>query len=213
MSADRLRLQIDRVGKRYGSRQALHSISADLYSGDRLVITGRNGAGKSTLLRIICGLARASSGSVQLSLGGAPIDADQRRRLTGFVGPDLHLYRDLTAREHVDLVGRLRGLRLTLDDTRAALGAVGLGEREDEPVKAFSTGMLHRLRFALTTLLQPRLLLLDEPTSNLDAAGIALVDRIVERVSGDGIVVIATNDPRDLRYGDYLLSLDPAADG
>ena len=212
VSADRIRLQIDQVGKRYGSRQVLQRVCADLHAGDRLVVMGRNGAGKSTLLRIIAGLVRPSAGSVQLWIDGLPVGPERRRQVLSFVGPDIHLYRDLTAREHLHLVARLRGLRLDTDETISALASVGLAGREDEPVKGYSTGMLQRLRYALALLDRPRLLLLDEPTANLDVAGIAVVDRIVESVSADGIVVIATNDPRDLHYGDYLLPLDSVRD-
>ncbi len=90
---------------------------------------------------------------------------------------------------------------------------VGLAGREDEPVIGFSSGMLQRLRYALALLHAPSMLLLDEPTTNLDAGGIALVDRVVAQMAGNGIVVIATNDQRDMRYGDLVLPLDETRDG
>jgi ABC-type multidrug transport system ATPase subunit len=70
--------------------------------------------------------------------------------------------------------------------------------------------MLQRLRYALALLHRPPVLLLDEPTTNLDVAGIALVDRVVEAQRRRGITVIATNDRRDLRYGDLVLALGEA---
>ena len=211
VAADRLRLQIDSVGKTYGSRQVLRSVCADLTHGDTLVITGRNGAGKSTLLRIIAGLVRPSRGAVHLWIDGAPIEGEQRRHVLGFVGPDIHLYRELTAREHLRLVARLRGLHVDGGAGAAVLEAVGLRGREDDRVGEYSSGMLQRLRYGLALMHRPSLLLLDEPTTNLDAAGISLVGDII--AAHEGIVVIATNDPRDEGYGELVLPLDMANDG
>jgi heme exporter protein A len=213
VSADRLRLQIDRVSKTYGARRVLGSVSADLAGGDVLLVTGRNGAGKSTLLRIIAGLARPTGGAVRFWWDDRPVADGRRRDVFGFVGPDVHLYRELSAREHVDLVARLRKLPKDGVSGASMLEFVGLAGREDEPVIGFSSGMLQRLRYALALLHAPPVLLLDEPTTNLDAGGIILVDRVVEQMAGNGIVVIATNDQRDMRYGDLVLALDEARSG
>ena len=213
VSAERIRLQIDSVSKTYGSRQVLRSVSADLTCGDTLVVTGRNGAGKSTLLRIIAGLLRPSQGTVNLWMHGVPVKAAERRHVIGFVGADVHFYRELTAREHLRLVARLRGLAMDAAAGSTVLEAVGLGGREDEPVGGYSSGMLQRLRYALALVHRPGVLILDEPMTNLDEAGIALVGEIVERAACEGIVVIATNDPRDLRYGELVLPLDTADRG
>jgi heme exporter protein A len=210
VSLDCVQLQLESVGKTYGPRRVLSSISAELRRGDTMVVTGRNGAGKSTLLRIIAGLLRPSEGVVRLGIDGVVLAEERRRQAVGFVGPDVQLYRDLSAREHLQLVAELRGLPLAAAEQRDALATVGLGGREEDLVAGFSSGMQQRLRYALALLHRPRLLLLDEPTTNLDASGIAVVDRIVRQAADAGIVVIATNDPRDLHYGELVLALDTA---
>ena len=212
VTADPIRLRLENVGKTYGSRPILRSIFADLQSGDTLAVTGRNGAGKSTLLRIIAGLLRPSQGTVSLLVDGMPVGTDGRRQVLGFVGADVHLYRELSAREHLSLVARLRGLPGGLAAGLQLFRAMGLAGREDERVGGYSSGMLQRLRYVLALVHQPRLLLLDDPTTNLDTAGIALVDGIVERAARTGIVIVATNDPRDLRYAELVLSLDTRED-
>ena len=95
----------------------------------------------------------------------------------------------------------------------AALEQVGLGGRDDERIGGFSSGMQQRLRYALALLHRPHLLLLDEPTTNLDAPGIALVEQVIKDAATRGIVVLATNDPRDVQYGDLVLALDEVASG
>lgn len=213
MSSERIRLQIDHVGKTYGTRRVLQSVCADLTDGNTLVVTGRNGAGKSTLLRIIAGLLRPSQGQVHMWADGIAVRDSARRQVLGFVGADVHLYRELTAREHLRLLGQLRGLPMGPDQSAAALEQVGLGGREDEMVGGFSSGMQQRLRYALALVHRPRLLLLDEPTTNLDTAGIVIVDRIIRDAASGGIVILATNDPRDLHYGELVLALDEAGHG
>ena len=209
VTTDHIRLELDHVGKAYGGRRVLRSICADLATGDRLAVTGRNGAGKSTLLRVIAGLMRPSEGAVRFSINGTTIPVGHRRSILGFVGPDLQVYRELTAREHLDFVVRLRGLR-NAEPSEVVLERMGLAGRGDEPVSGFSSGMVQRLRYALALVHRPRVLLLDEPTTNLDEAGIVLVGQVIEHMAADGIVVIATNDPRDLRWGDLELALDAA---
>jgi heme exporter protein A len=202
-----IRLQIDGVSKRYGARRVLHNIAADLSSGDVLLVTGHNGVGKSTLLRILAGLQRPSSGVVSYTSDGIQIEPVAARSIVGMVGPDVHLYRELTAREHIEFIADVRSLKLERVAQHELLASVGLGGRGDELVGGFSSGMQQRLRYALALLHQPTVLLLDEPTTNLDQDGIAIVDRIIAEQRVRGLTVIATNDPRDRKYGDFMLAL------
>jgi heme exporter protein A len=213
VSAEGIRLQIDHVGKTYGSRRVLRQVSAELECGDTLLVTGRNGAGKTTLLRIIAGLLRPSEGAIHFWRDGVRYGEEQRRRAFGFVGPYIQLYRELTAREHIELVARLRSLPLQPGASAATLAEFGLAGREDEPIGSYSSGMIQRLRYALALLHRPDVLLLDEPTTNLDDAGVALVGWLVDETARRGIVVLASNDPRDVHFGELVLNLDGPADG
>jgi heme exporter protein A len=205
-----VRLIIDGVSKAYGTRRVFANIVAELVLGDVLLITGRNGAGKSTLLRLLAGLQRPSSGMIVYELAGEQYDPAMARAAIGLVGPDVQLYRELTAGEHVAFIADVRGLSYDQAVQRQILASVGLAGREDTLVGSFSAGMQQRLRYALALMSQPAVLLLDEPTTNLDTAGIALVDQIVAEQRQRGIAVIATNDPRDRRYGTVALALDEA---
>jgi heme exporter protein A len=204
---DSLVLEIKDVAATYGARRVFDGISLSLRQGETLVVAGHNGSGKSTLLRLLCGLQRPTAGEVAYRLNGVSYRPDQASGLFGWVAPDLHVYRELTALENLNFFARVRGLHRTTAQLEALLEEVELGGRGHDLLAAYSSGMTQRFRYAYALLHSPPVLLLDEPTSTLDERGAALVERIVERQRRHGIVVVATNDPRELRWGDYILRL------
>ncbi len=112
----------------------------------------------------------------------------------GFVAPYMSVYGGLSARENLDFIGRARRLAGGPERAVALLEAVGLTARADDPVATFSSGMVQRMKLACALLPEPELLLLDEPTVTLDAAGHAVVHRAMEnQLARGGMVVLATN--------------------
>lgn len=202
-----LRLELHNVTASYGTRLVFRDVSFSLCRNETLVISGANGSGKSTLLRLLCGLQVPASGSIWYTWDGEQYAPDQARHLLGWVAPDLALYRELTARENLRFFAAVRGSRCSNDQIDALLTHVGLGGRGDDRVASYSSGMTHRLRYAYALLHQPPVLLLDEPTVTLDERGAAVVNQIVEAQRNVGMAIIATNDPRELRFGDYVLTL------
>jgi heme exporter protein A len=207
-TTDELRLELDDVAAGYGARRVLAGLTLTLRRGETLVVAGANGSGKSTLLRLICGLQRPTAGRIVYVAGERHARPDEARDLVGWVAPDLQLYRELTALENLAFFAQVRGLRRTRADLEALLDEVGLGGRGDDLLAAYSSGMAQRLRYAYALLHRPPVLLLDEPTVTLDERGAALVEQLVASRRERGITVIATNDPRELRFGDYVLRLN-----
>ena len=186
----------------------LAGVTLTLRRGETLVVAGSNGSGKSTLLRLLCGLQRPTAGDIAYQIGSRRLLPAEARDLVGWVAPDLQLYRELTALENLQFFAEVRGLRRTPAELEALLDRVGLGGRGGDLLAAYSSGMGQRLRYAYALLHHPPVLLLDEPTLTLDERGAAVVERIVHAQRERGMLVIATNDPRELRYGDYVLRLD-----
>jgi heme exporter protein A len=202
-------LSFENVGKSFGARRVLNNFSLDIRAGEIVSVTGSNGAGKSTLLKIAAGLVRASRGTTTLSVDGkAAIDADSRRRLIGYAGPDLTFYPELTGLENLSFFSTMRGKTGIQDLSKEYLSAVGLGERGGDPVSAYSSGMRQRLRLAFAVGAEAPILLLDEPSLALDLEGVALVERIVrEHRERGGATLLATNDPREAALGDRIVAL------
>lgn len=208
---DTIQLELNDLALDYGARRVFASLTLTINHGEILVVSGANGSGKSSLLRLLCGLQRPSRGTAILCIGEQIYRPGEARGLIGWVAPDLQLYRELTALENLEFFARLRGLRRSQQELTALLDEVGLGGRGHDLLAAYSSGMQHRLRYAYALLHTPPLLLLDEPTVTLDERGMALVEGIVARQRERGICVIATNDPRELRFGDYIVRLGGAS--
>ncbi len=202
-----LSLQIRDLAKRYNQRQVFAGLNVTVAEGASLAITGPNGSGKSTLIRVLCGLTRPNGGQVIVSLDGASLSPTECRPHIGLVAPDLALYHELTALENLAFFAQVRGLKPTFSDLAALLAKVGLSARGDDLVGAYSSGMRQRLKYAQALLHRPRLLFLDEPTANLDEAGSVIVAEIIAEQKQRGILVLATNEPEEVHYGDQVLVL------
>lgn len=200
-------LHLDNVTKRFGPRPVFSNVCAEVRTGETLVVTGYNGSGKSTLLSVIAGLVPPDKGAVRFLQAGKELESDARRRSIGLVAPDLTFYPELTALENMEFFARVRGLAWDAGHARKLLGQVGLKGREADLVGTFSSGMRVRVKYAVALHTEPGLLLLDEPTAMLDESGVQVVDDIIREQKGRGILVLATNDPRETRYGDLFLHL------
>jgi ABC-type multidrug transport system ATPase subunit len=151
-----------------------------------------NGAGNTTLLGVLAGLARPDRGEVRLE--GRPLrrDAPQVRRAVGLVSHQTLLYDDLTLHENLTFAARLYGLPAPAAAARAALDEAGLGPRADESPRRLSRGLAQRAAIARALLHRPRLLLLDEPFTALDAAASERLraELGARRQQGLGIVLV-----------------------
>jgi heme exporter protein A len=154
----------------FGRVRVLHDISLSLAAGEVLAVAGPNGAGKSTLLRVLAGLMRPTAGEVRVL--GRPLTADaaESRRAIGLLSHQTLLYDDLTLLENLTFTARLYGLTDPGAAARAALEAAGLASRAGDSPRQLSRGLLQRAAIARAVLHAPRLLLLDEPFTSLDAA-------------------------------------------
>ncbi len=159
-------LQIRDVGRRFPTgTEALRDVSLGIAAGDFLALLGPSGCGKSTLLRLIAGLDRPDHGALDWDGGRKPAPGE-----IGFVFQDATLLPWATAEENVFLPLRLRGVawRAAADDVRAALARVGLAGFETQRPRQLSGGMRMRVSIARALVINPDLLLMDEPFGALD---------------------------------------------
>src|SRR5262249_48006559 len=176
----------------YGDLVAVDHVDLNVASGDVFGYLGPNGAGKTTSLRMLLGLIRPTEGSIEL-FGRDPLDEGARALdgVAGFVeAPAFYPY--LSGRRNLRLLADYDEPR-TRHSIEEVLDLVELRDRGDDRVGGYSHGMKQRLGIAASLLRSPRLLLLDEPTTGLDPAGMRDMRLLVRRLSGEGITVLLSS--------------------
>jgi len=153
---------------------------------DKLSLSGPNGAGKTTLLRICAGLAQPTEGT---------IERGAERAQVGYLGHEPLVYRELTALENLELYGRLYHVPERRERIGMLLERFGLWEARHDRVASYSRGMTQRLALCRVLLHEPELLVLDEPYSALDEAGVELLDAQLAELRGERTLVVSTHDP------------------
>jgi ABC-2 type transport system ATP-binding protein len=196
------------LSKNFGSFRALEDISFTVGGGESLVILGENGAGKTTTLRCLAGVIRPTSGSVMVGGISVADDPEAVRAQVGLLSELPGLYERMTAPDYLDFFGRIHGMAEDVRRRRIAemLDLFGLGQRADVWLGSYSKGMRQKVALVRATLHQPRVLLLDEPTSSMDPAGARLTwDYILElKRTGIAVVVCTHNLRETARVADRL---------
>ena len=172
------------LGKRFGMRWVLRGVTLDVSAGEAVGLLGANGSGKSTVLRILGTLLKPNVGSASINGIDLLDDASSVRAQVGYLAHAPGLYDDLTARENLAFAADMLGLPAST--VTGILERVGLHGVADSRVRGFSAGMQRRLAVARLLMRKPRILLLDEPYSNLDEPGVALMNSVIRDVIADG---------------------------
>jgi heme ABC exporter ATP-binding subunit CcmA len=194
MSADASLLEARGLTRSYGAVRALRGIDLTLAPGDVLLVLGPNGAGKTTLLRTLAGLLRPQAGSITVLGRALTGDDPDARRPIGLLSHQSLLYDELTLLENLLFAARLYNLPQPRRRVEAALEAQGLLQRKDDRPRHLSRGMQQRAAIARALLHDPRLLLLDEPFTGLDAvAGDRLRELLERHRSPERAMVIVTH--------------------
>ncbi|HLG62779.1 MAG TPA: heme ABC exporter ATP-binding protein CcmA [Ktedonosporobacter sp.] len=202
-------IEIRNLKKSYGLKPVLRGVELALRQGERMALLGANGAGKTTLLRILAGLTKPDAGTVTVAGLDCVQDAQQIRRLVGFVGHQPYLYEELTALENLLFFGRMYTVKHTRERALDLLQRVGLEKRVQERVSTLSRGQVQRLAWARALLHSPHLLLLDEPDTGLDQDGNELIDALLSEHSAQGGSIVFTTHQleRALQLSDQIVVL------
>lgn len=176
------------VARRFGANWVLRGANVRVSPGEVVGLLGANGSGKSTLLRILATLIRPHAGSAKVCGYDVVREPQQVRASVGFLAHVPGLYDDLTARENLIFAAAM--LDRDEGDVDGVLERVGLSAVAGQPVRGFSSGMQRRLAIARLMLVRPRVLLLDEPYSNLDTAGLELVNSLITEWVNDGAAAL-----------------------
>jgi ABC-2 type transport system ATP-binding protein len=184
-------VRAERLNRWYGRVIALNDVSLSVPEGVTGLL-GPNGAGKTTLMRIIAGLMRQSSGSIEV-LGARPWDNPELQSRTGYCPEHDGFFEGLTGRDFVESLARLRGVRDVRAASGAALDRVRLGPASDRRIVTYSRGMRQRLKLAQALVHRPSLLILDEPLTGCDPVVRQELVALVRSLAVEGVSVIVSS--------------------
>ncbi len=191
------RVEAKGLVKTFGATRALAGLDARFLQGETTVVEGPNGAGKSTLMGILSLLVKPSRGTLRFGDHDAFAEASTLRGTVGVLAHAALLYPDLSGMENLELATSLHGLSREVSKPRLerAKERYELGTFLDRPARTYSRGQLQRLALARALLHEPKLVLLDEPSTGLDAASTKRLVRVVDEERARGaIVVVVTHD-------------------
>ena len=186
-------VKIDSVYKQYGTFKAVDGISLTIDEGDIYGFLGPNGAGKSTTLRMLLSLIKPTAGSIAIM--GKSLDKSRNKILaeTGSIieKPDFYLY--LSAKQNLWLLSKMYSQNIGAKRIQEVIQLVGLSGRENDKVKTYSHGMKQRLGLAQALLHNPKLIILDEPTTGLDPQGIIELRELILKLKNEGKTVVLSS--------------------
>lgn len=187
-----MNIALQHIGKTFGREVVFRGVTMELRTGSRTALLGPNGSGKSTLLQVIGGAIIPTEGHITHRSGAHTIPQEEVYRHVSIAAPYLGLYEELTLEQAIAFHARFKPLLPGFGVREVACTAY-LENALHKQVSHFSSGMKQRLKLALAILSDTPLLLLDEPTSNLDAEAIAWFGTVLEQHIGQRTLVVASN--------------------
>lgn len=184
-------LKINGLQKAYGSRSVLQGLSLHIPPGEIYGLLGPNGAGKTTTINILCNLLKADGGTIEIN--GWPV-SEATKRWIGVAPQENLIYRSLTCAENLDFFARIYGLSNAdrRERVQRCLADVGLADRAHSTADTLSGGMQRRLSMAIALIHQPKLVVLDEPTTGLDIEARYEIWDLIRQLQQQGMTVLLT---------------------
>jgi ABC-type multidrug transport system ATPase subunit len=201
-----MKITLTQTGKRYNREWIFRCFDYTFRTGCSYAITGSNGSGKSTLLQVIAGATMASEGKVIFLDDEEKNIAEQdTNRQIAIATPYLELIEEMTAMELLDFHSQFKPLCASFPDI---LQQVGLSKAANKQIRYYSSGMKQRLKLAQAFFSEVPVLLLDEPTSNLDLAGIELYHHLISVYTKNKIVIVCSNDSNEYDFCEEKISVE-----
>jgi ABC-type multidrug transport system ATPase subunit len=187
-----MKIQLEQIGKKFNTEYIFRNVSFTFEENSVSAILGRNGSGKSTLLQVIAGNLHPTAGKITYTKNSLEINGDEIFRHLTMVAPYLEIIEDFTLKEmlefHFSFKQYLPGYNIA-----SVTDLLEFPSMKHKQIRQFSSGMKQRVKLILAILSDVPLILLDEPTMNLDKAGIDWYLQLVEKFAGNRTIVICSN--------------------
>ncbi|MEO8886554.1 MAG: ABC transporter ATP-binding protein [Mucilaginibacter sp.] len=205
-------IQIKNLNMFYDTKQVLKNINLDIFPGQVIGYIGPNGAGKSTTVKILTGLLPDFLGDVIIDGMKMSENPQEIKKLIGYVPENAEIYDVLTPMEYLDFIGKLYGMEEPVLSERIIklLNAFGLGNNIHDRMDTFSKGMKQKVLLSAGIINNPKILILDEPLSGLDANTVILVKELIIRLSKEGKTIFYCSHMMDVveKVSDRILLIN-----
>ncbi len=199
-------VRLNNAGKRYNREWIFRHCSYTFTCGKNYAITGPNGSGKSTLLQVIAGATMHNEGSIEYIFSETKIEPEKHYDHISIAAPYLELIEEMTAKEMMEFHSKFKPLIKSLSIIEM-LKIVGLENAVNKQLRYFSSGMKQRLKLAQAFFSNTPILLLDEPTTNLDADGIALYQNLISNYTKDKLVIVSSNVKQEYDFCEEMIEI------
>lgn len=198
-----MKISLQNVGKRFNRDWIFRNFNHEFLPGHSYAITGPNGSGKSTLLQVIAGATLHSEGNIEYQVDGPVVNGSAYTHIA-LAAPYLDLVEELTANEFLKFHSGFKNLTQNIPHI---LEQVNLEQAANKQIRYFSSGMKQRLKLAQAFFSESSVLLLDEPTTNLDSEGTTLYQQLVAEYAGKRLVIVSSNVPQEYRFCGEVLEM------
>ena len=201
-----MKIKLSNAGKRFNREWIFRHADLEFNSANSYAITGPNGSGKSTLLQCIGGMLQLSEGVIDYANNESTIASEDAYRDISFCAPYLDVIEEMTLTEffqfHLQFKSFIPGTSI-----KKAIEAVGLSSAAQKQIRYFSSGMKQRVKLAQSIFSDTAIVLLDEPCSNLDTAGIELYHSLIDDYCKERIVIVCSNDIVEYNFCEKIISI------
>jgi ABC-type multidrug transport system ATPase subunit len=201
-----MQITLQNIGRRFNREWIFKGIDYTFGNKESYAILGSNGSGKSTLLQVLNGSLAPSTGTLFYSFGGEKVDVENVFRQLSLAAPYLELIEEFTLNEIIEFHFKFKSYKSGLDKTAVA-EILNLQGSKNKPIRYFSSGMKQRLKLALAFCSDTPMLMLDEPTSNLDTQGIDWYLSLIEKYSADRLTIVCSNQEHEYNFCKNRLSI------
>lgn len=200
-----MKISLQDAGKRYNREWIFRHINYEFFPGIKYAITGANGSGKSTLLQVIAGATLQSEGAVTFTNTRDSNSVAEAYKFLSVAAPYLELIEEMTATEFLVFHSKFKPLSKKAD---FILQEMELAASASKQIRYFSSGMKQRLKLAQAFFSETPVLLLDEPTTNLDENGIVLYHSLIEKYTSNRLVIVSSNDQQEYSFCDNVIKIE-----
>lgn len=204
-----VQITLDDVGKRFRYEWIFRNLSTTFESGKSYALLGSNGSGKSTLMKILSGHLSPSSGKISFNINEKRQDEDNIYKHISYAAPYIELIEELTLTEMINFHTKFKPLNNNLT-TNDLIDILNFEKSRNKEIRYFSSGMKQRLKLVIAICSDSPILLLDEPTTNLDAQGVAWYRQLMNRFTegANRLTIVASNIEHDYDFCHKILNIE-----